>query len=243
MRHTSFALFVTVIGASILLSSTTTTDAAPVRRSPSADTISSTSGAIVSHKHKHNKKHNKKKSNNSNSKLNKFVIPDAELSGSTWYHQPLNRRALLPLEDHVVTDDDDDDAGNEMLDTEHDSGLERPDDDDTIEGQILEEEDLDDFEAVADGEDEEGVEGHLLQHTLRAANTAANVARARAAAMAAAARARAVESLDWLKESEFEGEEKAAEAVGDEEEVMKVVLSRFGGRAAAADMAAHAGEV
>lgn len=132
-----------------------------------------------------------------------------------------------------------------MLDTENDSALERPDDDDTIEGQILEEEDIDDFDVLADGDDmdEEGVEGHLLQHTLRAANTAANVARARAAAMAAAARARAVESLDWLKESEFEGEEKEAEAVGDEEEVMKVVLSRFGGRAAAADMAAHAGEV
>ncbi|KAG0299292.1 hypothetical protein BGZ97_003798, partial [Linnemannia gamsii] len=166
MRRSSFALFVTVIGASILLSSTTTIDAAPISRSSSssADTISSTTGAIVSHKHKHNKKHNKKKSNNN--KLDKFLIPDAELSASSWYHRPIQRRnhprALLPLEDHAVMDDEDDDAGNELLDTELDSGFERPDDDDTIEGQILEEEDLDDFDAIADGDDgdEEGVEGH-----------------------------------------------------------------------------------
>ncbi|KAF9155760.1 hypothetical protein BG015_008690 [Linnemannia schmuckeri] len=273
MRRTSFALFVTAVGASLFLSSS---DAAPISRSPSSQTkhqqekeavvpgriqiksksrlpasspsASASSSSTSSHKHKH--KHNHKKSNknkkHSSSPLDKFLIPDPELSGSAWYpvqHRTRNRhvRALVP-EGHAVIDDEDDDAGNELLDTELDSGLERPDDDDTIEGQILEEEDLDDFDTVADDGDEDGVEGHLLQHTLRAANTAANVARAKAAALTAAARARAVESLDWLKESELEFEDAEGDEVG-EKEVVKVVLSRFGGRAAAADMAAHAGEV
>ncbi|KAK3826281.1 MAG: hypothetical protein JOS17DRAFT_751088, partial [Linnemannia elongata] len=253
------------VGASILLSST---DAAPISRSSSSHTnyqqdeealiagriqiksrsrhpaaspsASASSSTSSSHKHKHNKK---KSIKYHTSKLDKFLIPDPELSGSAWYPVQNRRnrhgaRALVP-EGHAVIDDEDDDAGNELLDTELDSGLERPDDDDTIEGQILEEEDIDDFDAVAlDDGDDEGVEGHLLQHTLRAANTAANVARAKAAALAAAARARAVESLDWLKESEVEFEDAEVEAIG-EEEVVKVVLSRFGGRAAAADMAAH----
>ncbi|KAG9069003.1 hypothetical protein KI688_009893 [Linnemannia hyalina] len=263
MRSTTFALFVAV-GASILLSSST--DAAPISRlsssqhdeealiagriqiksrfrhpasSPSASASSSSSSS--SHKHKHNKK---KSIKHHASKSDKFLIPDPELSGLAWYPVPHSRnrhgtRALVP-EGHAVIDEDDDDAGNELLDTELESGLERPDDDDTIEGQILEEEDLDDFDTVAlDDSDDEGEEGHLLQHTLRAANTAANVARAKAAALAAAARARAVESLDWLKESEVDFEDAEAKEVG-EEEVVKVVLSRFGGRAAAADMAAHA---
>ncbi|KAF9293190.1 hypothetical protein BKA57DRAFT_464237 [Linnemannia elongata] len=262
MRNTTLALFMAV-GASILLSSST--DAAPISRSssqtkhqqdeetlivgriqiksrsrhpassPSAS-ASSSSSSSSSHKHKH--KHNKKKSiTHHASKFDKFLISDPELSGSTWYpaQHRNGARALVP-EGHAVIDDEDDDAGNELLDTELESGLERPDDDDTIEGEVLEEEDLDEFDAIAlDYGDDEGVEGHLLQHTLRAANTAANVARAKAAAMAAAARARAVESLDWLKESE--------DAEAEEEEVVKVVLSRFGGRAAAADMAAQAGEV
>ncbi|KAF9551979.1 hypothetical protein EC957_000052 [Mortierella hygrophila] len=262
MRSTTFALFVAV-GASILLSSST--DAAPISRlssshqdeealiagriqiksrfrhpasSPSASASSSSSSS--SHKHKHNKK---KSIKHHASKTDNFLIPDPELSGSAWYPIPHSRnrhgtRALVP-EGHAVIDEDDDDAGNELLDTELESGHERPDDDDTIEGQILEEEDLDDFDTVNDSDDDEGVEGHLLQHTLRAANTATNVARAKAAALAAAARARAVESLDWLKESEVDFEDAEAEEAG-EEEVVKVVLSRFGGRAAAADMAAHA---
>ncbi|KAF8931825.1 hypothetical protein BGZ47_011679 [Haplosporangium gracile] len=271
MRRTSFALFVTAVGASLFLSST---DAAPISRSPSSQTkhqqeeeavvvgriqiksrsrhpasspSASASSSTSSHKHKH--KHNHKKSNKNkkhpSSPVDKFLIPDPELSGSAWYpvqHHTRNyhARALVP-EGHAVIDDEDDDAGNELLDTELDSGLERPDDDDTIEGQILEEEDLDDFDIIAD-DDEEGVEGHLLQHTLRAANTAANVARSKAAALAAAARARAVESLDWLKENELEFEDVEEDEVR-EEKVVKVVVSRFGGRAAAADMAAHAGEV
>ncbi|KAF9146208.1 hypothetical protein BGX30_003030 [Mortierella sp. GBA39] len=260
MRSTTFALFVAV-GASILLSSST--DAAPISRSsssqqdeealiagriqiksrfhhpassPSASASSSSSSS--SHKHKHNKK---KSIKHHASKSDKFLIPDPELSGLAWYPVPHSRNRALVPEGHAVIDEDDDDAGNELLDTELESGLERPDDDDTIEGQILEEEDLDDFDTVAldDRDDDEGVEGHLLQHTLRAANTAANVARAKAAALAAAAKARAAESLDWLKESEVDFEDAEAEEVG-EEEVVKVVLSRFGGRAAAADMAAHA---
>ncbi|KAF9579423.1 hypothetical protein BGW38_004316 [Lunasporangiospora selenospora] len=46
------------------------------------------------------------------------------------------------LSSHMVFDEEDDDMGNELLDTEFD-GLLRPDDDDTIEGQALEEEEDD----------------------------------------------------------------------------------------------------
>ncbi|KAG0277545.1 hypothetical protein BGZ95_005747 [Linnemannia exigua] len=220
----------------------------------------SATASTSSHKHHHNKKHSKKHvassaSSSSSSQrphtrsfphteVYKFLIPE-ETPSSAWY--PNQRRSTntlasnLRLQGHAVLDDEDDDAGNELLDTELDSGLERPDDDDTIEGEILEEEDADDFDPEQADDDDEGVEGHLLQHTLRAANTAAN-------ARAAAAAARNSESLDWMKENgiqdrdllEDEGFEDGEE-VG-EEEVVKVIFSRFGGRAAAAEMAASAGE-
>ncbi|KAF9911338.1 hypothetical protein EC991_003903 [Linnemannia zychae] len=271
MRRPSFALFVTTVAASILVSNNSA-DAAPITRSPSSrhhnqqqqeeavvvgriqiksrsrhptSTSASASSSASSHKHHKSKKHTTTASSTERppvrsfhiSEVHKFLIPQ-EAPASHWY--PNQRRSTN--EGHAVLDEEDDDAGNELLDTELDAGLERPDDDDTIEGQILEEEDADDFDPEQD--DDEGVEGQLLQHTLRAANTAANAAKAAAAAAAA----RDAESLNWMKENgiqdrdllEDEGFEDGEE-VG-EEEVVKVVLSRFGGRAAAADMAASAGE-
>ncbi|KAF9086690.1 hypothetical protein BGX23_008647 [Mortierella sp. AD031] len=195
-----------------------------------------------SHKHKHNKKHNKKRSSHPNQKIASSPIDNipAQPELSHWYN-PIRRSTHADaidrhgLEGHAVLDDEDDDAGNELMDTELD-GLDRPDDDDTIEGEILlvEEEETDDGD-----DDDEGVEGHILQHTLRAANTAANAeaaARARVSAMAA----------NWMKENGIQDQDLLPEDfddedVSEEEEVVNVVMSRFGGRVAAADIAA--GEV
>ncbi|KAK3831892.1 MAG: hypothetical protein J3R72DRAFT_454655 [Linnemannia gamsii] len=229
-------------------------------KSRSRNPVSTATASTSSHKHHHNKKHNKKHATSASAssssssqrphprsfphtEVYKFLVPSE--APSAWY--PNQRRSTNTLtsshrlQGHAVLDDEDDDAGNELLDTELDSGLERPDDDDTIEGEILEEEDADDFDPEQADDDDEGVEGHLLQHNLRAANTAAN-------ARAAAAAARDAESLDWMKENGLQDRDllddegfEDGEEVG-EEEVAKVAMSRFGGRAAAADMAASAGE-
>ncbi|KAF9928104.1 hypothetical protein FBU30_002640 [Linnemannia zychae] len=260
MKGLSIAFFATVIGASILLNNEA--NAAPITQilssasSPSSHDnsnnrhreatavdhiqINSRSRSALSSASSYRSRSRKHRNNHaisaSYAHLRKPLTHQAEADSSVWIAN--NRR----LDGHVVLDDDDDDAGNELLDTELDSDLRRPDEDDTIEGEVIEEEDLDD---EAGDDDDEGIEGHLLQHTLRAANTALNAARARAEAAAIAA---ASKPFSWIREDDIQDRtQMSEESTTVKAETIKLEsikpVSRFGGREAVAEMAAHAGDV
>lgn len=191
---------------------------------------------------------------------------DAKVLDS-WYMIEQRRRGhSLSLHGHAVLDDEDDDAGNELLDTELD-GLLRPDEDDTIEGEAIEEEEEDDEQEDEDDIDAEAARirdmySFNLNHRNR--NRDASSLKAldeQEAEMLEEVQDQAEEEdeeeedeeeeEDWLARRGFRDSELFPEDLEDDEEPetemplptvtnprFQVVVSRFGGNAAAADMAA-----
>ncbi|KAF9190061.1 hypothetical protein BGZ51_009018 [Haplosporangium sp. Z 767] len=99
---------------------------------------------------------------------------------------------------HAVVDEEDDDLGNELLDTEID-GFSRPDEEDTIEGQILEEEE--DDEEDENDEDTEDVMIQRYSQTLQATADETTLT-----------------GQDWLSENGLEDIDLVPEDFDDEEE-------------------------
>ncbi|KAG0367193.1 hypothetical protein BC939DRAFT_450843 [Gamsiella multidivaricata] len=139
---------------------------------------------------------------------------------ASWYHRTSTRSlrqltAASNLQGHAIMDEEDDDAGNELLDTETE-GLVRPDEDDTIEGEILEEEEDDEED---DGEDEDQEESQV-QITLEKKIAAVE------------------EKEGWLRENGLQDGDLVPEELEDEEDEVEAVVTAYGGRSAAADLAA-----
>ncbi|KAF9353757.1 hypothetical protein BGX26_008483 [Mortierella sp. AD094] len=169
------------------------------------------------------------------SNKNNIAIAQKETSlhRSPWYHSSDSRprSPSLSLEGHAVVDEDDDDAGNELLDTETD-GLIRPDDDYTIEGEILEEEGDDEFDLA----DDRGVENTHFQAKFTLPSQVVVL--------------KNEDTDSWVKENGLQDGDLVPESFEDEEEeeeeqVIEVelkpeeeILSKFGGNSAAADLAA-----
>ncbi|KAF9396566.1 hypothetical protein CPC16_000074 [Podila verticillata] len=181
----------------------------------------------------------------------------------SWYMIEQRRRGhSLSLHGHAVLDDEDDDAGNELLDTELD-GLLRPDDDDTIEGEAIEEEEEDDEQEDEDDIDAEAARiRNMYSFSLDQRNRRNQDASSlkaldeQEAEMLEEVQDQAEEEdeeeeEDWLARRGFRDSDLIPEDLEDDEEPeaempsstvtnprFQVVVSRFGGNAAAADMAA-----
>lgn len=167
----------------------------------------------------------------------------------------------LSLHGHAVLDDEDDDAGNELLDTEMD-GLLRPDEDDTIEGEAIEEEEEDDEQEDEDDIDAEAARiRNMYSFNLNHRNLNRDASSLKALDEQEAEMLEEVqdqaeeedeeEEEDWLARRGFRDSDLTPEDLEDDEEPeaempsptvtntrFQVVVSRFGGNAAAADMAA-----
>lgn len=166
----------------------------------------------------------------------------------------------LSLHGHAVLDDEDDDAGNELLDTEMD-GLLRPDEDDTIEGEAIEEEEEDDEQEDEDDIDAEAARiRNMYSFNLNHRNLNRDASSLKALDEQEAEMLEEVqdqaeeedeeEEEDWLARRGFRDSDLIPEDLEEDEEPeaempsptantrFQVVVSRFGGNAAAADMAA-----
>ncbi|GJJ75564.1 hypothetical protein EMPS_07922 [Entomortierella parvispora] len=180
MKRTSLVLFATIVIASIFANGPMGyVEAAPVmipqqeqHQLPLARLPHSSSGRLRIKTKAYSKSHQRKHRPSSHqiqqalNELNQDGLARERVAViSAWYHQRSDfsihprRRGLggdrERLQGHAVLDDEDDDAGNELLDTEDDDDLRTlPDGDDTIEGQILEEEE-DDEPSSAEAETEE----------------------------------------------------------------------------------------
>ncbi|KAF9293535.1 hypothetical protein BGZ74_011658 [Mortierella antarctica] len=178
----------------------------------------------------------------------------------SWYTIERRRGHSLSLNGHAVLDDEDDDAGNELLDTELD-GLLRPDEDDTIEGEAIEEEE-DEEEDEQEDEDDIDAEAARIRAMYRFGCSHPNSRDASSLRALDEQEAEMLEEVqdqaeeedeedeeDWLARG-FRDSDLISEDLEDDEEPeaempspttnarFQVVVSRFGGKAAAADMAA-----
>ncbi|KAF9311946.1 hypothetical protein BG003_006789 [Podila horticola] len=176
----------------------------------------------------------------------------------SWYTIERRRGHSLSLHGHAVLDDDDDDAGNELLDTELD-GLLRPDEDDTIEGEAIEEEEEEDEQEDEDDIDAEAARIRAMysfdySHPNRRDASSLRALDEQEAEMLEEVQDQAEEEdeeeEDWLARG-FRDSDLVPEDLEDDEEAeaempsptmpnsrFQVVVSRFGGKVAAADMAA-----
>ncbi|KAF9322614.1 hypothetical protein BG006_002198 [Podila minutissima] len=160
----------------------------------------------------------------------------------------------------TVLDDEDDDAGNELLDTELD-GLLRPDEDDTIEGEAIEEEEEEDEEEdEQEDEDDIDAEAARIRAMYRFGCSHPNSRDASSLRALDEQEAEMLEEVqdqaeeeedeeDWLARG-FRDIDLIPEDLEDDEEPeaetpspttnarFQVIVSRFGGKAAAADLAA-----
>ncbi|KAG0022882.1 hypothetical protein BGZ82_010881 [Podila clonocystis] len=176
----------------------------------------------------------------------------------SWYTIERRRGHSLSLHGHAVLDDEDDDAGNELLDTELD-GLLRPDEDDTIEGEAIEEEEDEDEQEDEDDIDAEAARVRAMysldyNHPNSRDASSLRALDEQEAEMLEEVQDQAEEEdeeeEDWLARG-FRDSDLVPEDLEDDEEPeaemplptmantrFQVVVSRFGGKAAAADMAA-----
>ncbi|KAF9114517.1 hypothetical protein BGX27_010574 [Mortierella sp. AM989] len=236
--RSDLVLLLTIVGAS-LLSNNVAIDAAPVHRllskqqpsqqpSPAGRTQikpqSYTASSSSSSSRTPSRRHPVFKSLGIHN-----VLPAAHNNPSPWYFNSDRRPrsySAHSLEGHAVLDEEDDDAGNELLDTETDD-LMRPDDDDTIEGEVLEEEGDDDNDLA----DDRGVENTHFQAKFTLPQIAL----------------KQEDGEKWVQENGIQEGDLTPESFEDEEELINkeadkeivVVLSKFGGNTAAADLAAE----
>ncbi|KAF9898049.1 hypothetical protein BX616_004558 [Lobosporangium transversale] len=111
---------------------------APAQVSPFAGRTRPRSSASIPKHRRASKKINRILTHDHHHSIARRATSSVASSSSSSHSQPsIKKRASH--QGHVVLDEEDDDAGNELLDTETE-GLVRPDDDDTIEGEIIEEE-------------------------------------------------------------------------------------------------------
>ncbi|KAG0211440.1 hypothetical protein BGX28_007932 [Mortierella sp. GBA30] len=256
MKQSNLTLLVAILGASVLSSNTTPVDAAPIQQQqhpqPSTGRVQikphSPSAPFLLPPPTPRRRSYLTSRRSISASLDNILANVSEPSlprpivASSWYHG--SDRHLSSLEGHVVVDEDDDDAGNELLDTE-DDGLPRPDEDDTIEGQILEEEEDEEDE---EDEDEDDINQQNPNHLARLP-VEASVSNMK----------------DWVSENGLEegdlvpedfdndedddedelqeegvpeDEEDEDEEEEDEDEDVEEGQTKFGGEVAAADMAA-----
>ncbi|KAF9435919.1 hypothetical protein BGZ76_005243 [Entomortierella beljakovae] len=184
-----------------------------------------------SRKHRHH--HNSHKKIRLNTILE--VVPRRNIAPpNPWYIKSERHDRAAPslfLGGHAVVDENDDDDGNELLDI--DTDLIRPDDDDTIEGLILEEEEEDELIFS----DDRAVENNQGQASFIIPDVVIN-------------------NDNWITENGIEDEdfvplnyddeiaiEGEFESILEEEEETHeenvVILPKFGGNSAAAELAAE----